>query len=267
MMAALHRAAGSGLTEYRTTRGHPVNQHPSACLTRSVTNLPSRRELLRGVGAAALVMGLAPLSELGEAKKKKRKKRRKHKKLTKSPKRTTVTLTFSNTQFLAIPGGTSTNQNGPADPYPASIAVSGLRNGKVTDINLIITDLTHSHYDDLDILLTSPDGRQALVMSDVADVDDVDGENINLVLDDEAAASLPGKEDSLRSGTFRPTNIDRFPDLFAPPAPALNGNVALSTFDGADPNGTWQLWVMDNSDGDRGDIGSWELQITAEVDA
>jgi subtilisin-like proprotein convertase family protein len=228
-----------------------------------LTDLPSRRELLRGLGATALVVGLAPFSELGGAKKKKRKK---HKKKKKRTQRTTVTQTFTSTQRLTIPSATSTNQSGPADPYPASIVVGGLRNGKITDVNLIFTDLTHSHYDDLDILLTSPDGRQALVFSDVGDIPDVAGESLNLVLDDEAAAAMPGEEAYLASGTFRPTNIDRFPDVVNPPAPALSGNVALSTFDGADPNGTWQLWVMDNSNGDHGDIGSWALQITAEVD-
>ena len=42
--------------------------------------------------------------------------------------------------------------------------------------------------------------------------------------------------------------------------------MALSTFDGADPNGTWQLWVMDDASGDVGDIRGWALRITAEVD-
>ena len=36
--------------------------------------------------------------------------------------------------------------------------------------------------------------------------------------------------------------------------------------DGANPNGTWQLWVTDDASGDTGDIGGWALRITAEVD-
>ena len=71
----------------------------------------------------------------------------------------------------------------------------------------------------------------------------------------------------LRSGTFRPTDVLAIDDTFASPAPAPNGSVALSTFDGADPNGSWQVWVMDNGPGVAGDIrGGWELRITAEVD-
>src|SRR5688572_7916845 len=76
----------------------------------------------------------------------------------------------------------------------------------------------------------------------------------------------PWRRKGSTSGTFRPTNIARFDDTFAAPAPALNGNVALSGFDGADPNGTWSLWVMDNGGGDYGDLAGWSLQITAEVD-
>ena len=52
-----------------------------------------------------------------------------------------------------------------------------------------------------------------------------------------------------------------------PPGARPDGSVAISTFDGADPNGTWRLWVMDNVPGVAGEIrGGWELRITAEVD-
>jgi hypothetical protein len=74
------------------------------------------------------------------------------------------------------------------------------------------------------------------------------------------------EDDQLTSGTYRPTNYNAFPDDFAPPAPVLTGSVALSAFDGGDPNGTWRLWVMDNKGGSVGDLGGWALEITAEVD-
>ena len=56
------------------------------------------------------------------------------------------------------------------------------------------------------------------------------------------------------------------PDAFTAPAPALDGSVALSTFDGANPNGTWQLFVTDDASGDVGDLRAWALRITTEVD-
>lgn len=212
--------------------------------------------------------GPSPWSDIAVEAKGNKHKRHKHK--NNKPKfktiRQEVTQTFMSTQPITIPNGAPSSNKGPANPYPAGIAVSGLRNGTITDVNLILTDLTHSHYDDLDILLSTANGPCALVMSDVGDVDDVDGEDIDLILDDEAAAFMPGSAEHLRSGTFRPTNIDRFADRFDQPAPTPDSNVALSTFDGTDPNDVWQLWVMDNGGGDSGDIRNWSVQITAEVD-
>jgi subtilisin-like proprotein convertase family protein len=175
-----------------------------------------------------------------------------------------VTRTFTSTAPIAIPNDAANDDKGMADPYPTSMTVSGFDHGRIIDVNLILTDLTHSHHDDLDILLSTSDGRHALVMSDAGDSSDA--VDIDLILDDEAAAAMPGEGEALRSGTYRPTNRVVTDDLFDAPAPTPNGNVALSTVDGANPNGTWRLWVMDNGAGDDGDIGGWALQITAEVD-
>src|SRR5688500_15361183 len=91
--------------------------------------------------------------------------------------------------------------------------------------------------------------------------------NNDLTLNDEATASLTQFE--LDSGVFRPADFSSAgdtPDAFPAPAPALDGSVALRTFDGANPNGTWQLFVTDDASGDVGDIRAWALRITAEVD-
>jgi subtilisin-like proprotein convertase family protein len=193
-------------------------------------------------------------------------KGKRHKK-AKKPKvktvRQEVTRTFSSTGPIAIPAGAPNSDEGPADPYPATIEVDGFTKGKILDVNLILTQLTHDFPEDIDILLSSSDGRHALVMSDVGDNDDV--VDINLTLDDEATAPLPEGE-RMTSGTFRPTNYSSFPDDFAPPAPVLTGSAALSAFDGGDPNGAWRLWVMDNKAGSVGDLAGWALEITAEVD-
>jgi len=196
----------------------------------------------------------------------------KGKKHSKSKKRTPrartirqpVTRTFTSAEPIALPNGSASSDQGKADPYPTSIAVSGFAAGTVTDVNLILTDLTHTHHDDLDMLLSASNVRHALVMSDTGDSSDAVG--IDLVLDDEAAAALPGEGEALSSGTYRPTNLIVTDDPFDAPAPTPNGNIALSTFDGANPNGTWQLWVMDNGAGDDGFLAGWALQITAEVD-
>jgi hypothetical protein len=190
---------------------------------------------------------------------------KKHKnKKDKQPKFTTVnrtvrqpvTQTFASTAPLTIP------TSGTADPYPATIGVSGFSNGTITDVNLLLSDLTHTSPNEVDILLSTGDGRSALVMSDVANI--AQATDIDLTLDDEAARPLPLHE--LTNGTFLPTDHNTADNTFPAPAPAPNGTIALSTFDGADPNGAWRLWVMDDTSGDAGDIGGWSLQITAEAD-
>lgn len=178
--------------------------------------------------------------------------------------RQTVTQTFTSTAPLTI------IDEDKANPYPATVAVSGMPNGVITDVNLLLNDLTHTTPRDIDLLLSASGGRRALVLSDVGpgglgQEDAVT--NIDLTLDDEAGTPLP-VTGQLFSGTFQPTNlvVAGDTDAFAAPAPAPDGNVALNTFDGADPNGTWQVWVMDDVGGDEGTITSWALQITAEVD-
>ena len=91
--------------------------------------------------------------------------------------------------------------------------------------------------------------------------------DVRLTLDDEATASLPLAQ--LTDGIFLPSDASGprlDPDTFAAPAPAPNGNLAFSAFDGANPNGTWRLFVMDDASGAAGEIRGWGLRITAEVD-
>ena len=96
--------------------------------------------------------------------------------------------------------------------------------------------------------------------------------NLDLTLDDEAGTPLPvAARRTSSAGYFsRPTphgSRRHAGGRLQPPRHLLlDGSVALSTFDGADPNGTWQLWIMDDVGGDEGTISSWSLQITAEVD-
>jgi hypothetical protein len=109
-------------------------------------------------------------------------------------------------------------------------------------------------------------GRQATVLSDVGGNTDAVG--LTLTLDDEAGTELPDAA-ALASGTFRPANFVGFMetgDVFAAPAPSQNGNVALSTFKNAKPDGTWQLFVHDDFTADIGNFtGGWTLEITAKV--
>jgi len=206
----------------------------------------------------------------GEAAVAKGKKHKKGKQKNQEPQFTTVTRTvrgtttetFISTAPIAFTVAAPGQFDVPASPYPAALEVSGFRNGVITDVNVMLTDFTNNYASDVGVLLSHDDGRRAVLMRDVGD--GVKATDVGLMLDDEAAAPL--SRSALNSGTFQPSDFDPKSEDFPAPAPQPNGRVALSTFDGADPNGTWHLWVVDSADGDPGDIGGWALEITAEVD-
>jgi hypothetical protein len=87
-----------------------------------------------------------------------------------------------------------------------------------------------------------------------------------LLLDDDAESNLP-VTNVLVSGTFKPTQGDPDPFLFDFPAPApktadLMGPF-LSNFKNTEPNGTWNLYIVDDTGSDSGVItGGWSLTIT-----
>jgi hypothetical protein len=163
----------------------------------------------------------------------------------------TITRVFVNDAQIGI------NITGPADPFPSTIQVGGFKKAKVKDVNVVLRGLEHSFPDDVDMLLVSPEAECVLILSDVGFVNGPDDiESLTLTLDDEAAEPLADATNMV-SGTFRPTNGD--PDLngdnsgddFPPPAPPPGGS-ALSAFDGMNPNGEWQLFIVDDRIGVAG---------------
>ena len=155
-------------------------------------------------------------------------------------------------------------------PYPSQITVSG-QVGTITDVNVILNDLTYEVPDDLDIMLVAPDGTRIMVMSDAggANFTAFPVTDIDLTFDD-AAANQPSADGQLVAGTFRPIDDDDDPDefdaadTFLSPAPATPSVAMLSAFNGLNPNGTWSLYVVDDNPGppvvmDIG--GGWCLDI------
>jgi subtilisin-like proprotein convertase family protein len=185
-----------------------------------------------------------------------------------------VTKTFTNSSGITIVDATAT-QPGTANPYPSKIKVSGFNQGRIRDVNLNLKGFSHSFTDDVGVLLVGPHGQKALVMSDVGGTAAVSG--ITLHLDDEAATPLPDST-QLKRGTYKPTQGTsvppnesnpipaNFPASSAPGQPPAGPyGTSLSVFDGTNPNGTWKLYVVDDSEQDSGTIGSWSLQVKARV--
>ena len=200
------------------------------------------------------------------AKKKPKKNKPKFKTVTRTV-RQPVTQTFTNPATITHPAsGEGAITGSPADPYPSTISVNGFVNGRILDIDLSLIGYTQTEADNADVLLAATHlaTLNAIVMSDAGGNENPS--NVSVTLDDQAAASLP-EGTALVSGRFRPTNHGVAVDVFPPDAPTPSGNSALSVFNGSDPNGTWQLFVVDDEDQDTGSFtGGWALQITAESD-
>lgn len=187
-----------------------------------------------------------------------------------------ATLTFANPHGLGPSQAAGTS--GPADLYPSSIAVSGVP-GTVTDVNVTILGMVANA--DTDMVLRGPNGQQVMVMSDAC----VQGtsQRGNWIFDDSAPGfvSRPGpcSPSFPTQSSFRPSNYLPQPgapndnsvepdDLSAapggPPPPYVN---ALSSLAGGSPNGSWDLFVLDdNSAGVVGfEINSgWALTLEVE---
>ena len=169
--------------------------------------------------------------------------------------------TFSNTTSIQIPNGIVTQ--GPASLYPAPITVSGLGN-TVTNVTVTFLNLSHQYPDDIDVLLVGPGGQNVLLMSDAGGYFPINGLTLNF---SDAAGSSLGDESQLVSGTFKPTNYDAqfMVDSFAAPAPTSGPyGSTLAGFNGTNPNGVWNLYVIDDTQGNSGAMaGGWSLTITA----
>jgi subtilisin-like proprotein convertase family protein len=153
-----------------------------------------------------------------------------------------ATGTFSNATPITIPAGAPGVSEGPADPYPSNINVTGLT-GTITDVNATLNGFSHTFPHDVEVLLAGP-GGQAVVLMRRAD-EGTDVTNLTLTFDDEAAGPVPSTG-TLTSGSYKPS-----------------GPRALSVFDGTSASGQYSLFVDDDVGGDTGSIsGGWSIAIT-----
>jgi hypothetical protein len=161
-----------------------------------------------------------------------------------------------------IPPGPGTG--GVAAPYPSTKSFPTPDGQVITDVNLDLESLSHTHPDDLDMVLQGPGGEAVDVMSDACGGEDVHGFGWNF--DDEAATFM---SDNILMGCFltnqRPTQFEDGDELPAP-GPARPFAPVLSAFDGRQ-GGDWRLWVNDDAQGDTGFIEGWTLVMTTRAAA
>ena len=146
--------------------------------------------------------------------------------------------------------------------YPSPITVSGIV-GVVQRVSVTLNGYSHAFPADTDFLLVSPSGRKSVLMSDFG-AGSPGVSSVNVTLDDYAARPVPSTVTGntgvpFTTGSYRPANSGTT-DLFPAPAPAAPYTYTLSAFNGDAPNGTWELYIIDDANLDGGSIsGGWTI--------
>ena len=178
----------------------------------------------------------------------------------------------SNAPILGADRESSTTPPAVANPYPATLDVSGL-DRKIERVTVTLHDVNIKAAHDADLLLVGPDGRSVVLMSDVGGSNDVT--NADLAFDDAAALAIPFGN-SLVPGAHKPSDVDVSgnpeeplgEDVFPAPAPQQQHGGALKAFTNSDPNGQWKLFLTDDRHTEVNDVnGGWSLNFTLLEDA
>jgi subtilisin-like proprotein convertase family protein len=155
-----------------------------------------------------------------------------------------ATPTFTNANPITI------NDGAAGSPYPANITVSGLPTSGVKVKSVVLSGISHTWSDDIDVLLQSPTGTNVTLMSDVGSLGILS--NVTYTFDDAGAAMSTAAANP--TGTYKPTNNGAADNYPAPGPGAINdASPLLANFTG-NMNGVWKLFVVDDALGDAGNI-------------
>ena len=181
-----------------------------------------------------------------------------------------TTYTFANTNPIVINDSTAPGISQPATPYPSSIFVSDVF-GTITKVTATLSNIAHSYPGDVDILLVSPAGDTVVLMSDAGQgfENAISGVTIRYT---DSAPSPPPYIGLITTGDCQPVNYSddqtQARDFFPPPAPPATNTwpTTMSTFNNKNPNGTWSLYIVDDTPDQDGIVaGGWSLAITTST--
>ncbi len=172
---------------------------------------------------------------------------------------------FSNTQPITINTNTGLTAPTAASVYPSTISVSGMT-GSITKVEVSIKGVVHT-IGQIDLLLVSPTGAKFIFLSDSNAAITSDS---FFTFSDTGATTLMQPNPVVSGGTYLPSDLNTGTDTFPAPAPAAPYNLPpaatfASVFNGAAPNGTWELYAVDDTLNSPGYIVSgWSLNITTD---
>lgn len=153
---------------------------------------------------------------------------------------------FSNTTPITI------NDNANASPSPSVISVPGPT--PITNVTVLLSNMSHARLADLTILLVAPGGQKIQLLAGAAG--SCTAQDIRIAEEGRAF----GTGESLSSANmYRPTALPA-PMAMPAPAPGLPYVTTFAPLIGTDAQGNWSLYVRDNVSGVSGSIGGgWSL--------
>jgi len=165
-----------------------------------------------------------------------------------------LTCTSSNNTAGITINDTVAGQVAKATPYPSVAYVSSVGTS-ITNVTLNIVGLTHPTPSDIHIVLLSPDGTAVCVMRNKGGTNSITDVDVSF---DDAGGMMPNP---IVAGTYQCSVAPA--EVQLPSTPTIPYGTAMSDFNGEDPNGSWSLWIIDDSPLDSGSITSWTLTITS----
>jgi subtilisin-like proprotein convertase family protein len=170
---------------------------------------------------------------------------------------TVITNTPSGSVTLTSTVARTIPSIGLATPYVTTINASGLP-GVLSKVTVTLNGVSHTWPHDINAMLVGPAGQKVMLMRHAGGGYKVG--NIAITLDDDASANMPNYS-GLKTGVYKPTNYGTIYN-FASPAPSAPYDTKLSIFSRTNPNGTWSLYVLDDSSADAGSMAGWSLTLT-----
>ena len=154
------------------------------------------------------------------------------------------------------------NHNAAADPYPATVTVSG-GPSVIGSVRVTLYDVAVDMPDNMDVMLVSPGGRAFVLMANAGGTNPNSPATLNFT--DTAGQVIPDNG-PLVTADYEPTSYGSVA-AFPPPAPTsfnLPGSTVGGTgtetlfgnFGGTNSNGVWSLYVRDDSLTEGGVVGN-----------
>ncbi len=161
-----------------------------------------------------------------------------------------------NADRIVVPASGVAAQWGQARTYPS--VIQGPADGVIFAVSVILHNVTHSCFQDLDIALVGPDDTAVTLMSDVGGCTSLDETRTLIVTD----GGFPMPESSVPAdgGTYGPTNgAGGWADSYPSPMPTSVFASNLAAFKWKSTAGLWRLFVVDDTGNNRGEIQAWTL--------